>query len=453
MDARAWALLGGLLSLARLSIYSYWMNSYWGGAVAAIGGCLVMGAYPRIVRRGRFGYAWAMGLGLLILANTRPLEGAVTSLPIGVALLHWIWKGQKGDLRGRIVRVACPLGFCIAVTVAFTGYYNHRVTGNSLRLPHAEFARQYAHVPMLLGGKLDDRKVAYFNSDMEYQYAVWERAAVTEAKRGIFPLSCFSSRIRRPRNAGCPLGDPLVHDRLDEARPAHSADADLPGFDGAAAAGRGRRFTALRRPSDRVIFRIGRAMFSPSARRRARAPHRAGRFLSRAPRCQRDLLHRIRDLPRHVRPAGRRFSHRSSSGLKPRQRSSRPAKEKRSFSCGITSIPTCCSHLKIGTTTRRIWTRPRCCGFMTWDVARDDKFLPPIQDACHGSSLQTIRTASSPEWNFPRTIRRAPIESTPESYVLELLFHRFETPNRSSRIGDHHYSPADRGAGRNRAPY
>ena len=45
-----WALLGGLLSLP-LALDSYWMNSYWGGAVAAIGGALLLGGYARVVKR------------------------------------------------------------------------------------------------------------------------------------------------------------------------------------------------------------------------------------------------------------------------------------------------------------------------------------------------------------------------------------------------------------------
>src|SRR5678816_3847186 len=58
-----WALLGGFLSVIRLGIFSYWANSYYGGALPAIGGALILGALPRLKRRLRIGDAVLIGLG------------------------------------------------------------------------------------------------------------------------------------------------------------------------------------------------------------------------------------------------------------------------------------------------------------------------------------------------------------------------------------------------------
>src|SRR5207247_1977615 len=84
-----WALLGALFAVIRLGLFSYWANSFWGGAPAAIGGALVAGAIPRIFRQGRSRDAVLFGIGLVLLAMSRPYEGLWFSIPFGVAFIVW----------------------------------------------------------------------------------------------------------------------------------------------------------------------------------------------------------------------------------------------------------------------------------------------------------------------------------------------------------------------------
>jgi len=137
-----WALLGGLFCVMRYATFSYWINSYWGGPVAAIGGALLLGALARLLRKPRTSYALLFALGLVILANTRPYEGFVFSLPAVLYLLiqsirKRLWTGQL------LRRAAMPAMALLVLAAAFSLYYNWRSTGNPLLMPYAVNAKTY----------------------------------------------------------------------------------------------------------------------------------------------------------------------------------------------------------------------------------------------------------------------------------------------------------------------
>ena len=173
-----WALLGGMLVAVKFCIASYWINSYWGGAVAAAGGALVLGAMPRIVRYARTRDALLLGLGLAILANSRPYEGFLFSLPVAVWLLWWL-AGKTTSARSPLagiakVRVILPLSAVLLLTLAFMGYYNWRLTGNALLFPHVLNSRTYRSMGLFLW---DHPKppLHYHNQQFEDFYNGWER--------------------------------------------------------------------------------------------------------------------------------------------------------------------------------------------------------------------------------------------------------------------------------------
>jgi hypothetical protein len=141
-----WALLGGTLAIIRLGTFSYWANSYWGGAVAAIGGALVLGAFPRIKRGGRVRDALILGVGLALLGNSRPYEGLFYSAPILLTLALFIFRSKNRAAHAK--RVLLPLGIVLLITFSAMCYYFWRCTGSPFRTPYIVNVRTYEVAPL-----------------------------------------------------------------------------------------------------------------------------------------------------------------------------------------------------------------------------------------------------------------------------------------------------------------
>ena len=85
----SWALLGGFIAVLRLGVFSYWTNTYHtAGPIAALGGAVILGAYPRFKRSPGARYASLMAVGAALLAITRPYEGVLLCLTVLVALVY-----------------------------------------------------------------------------------------------------------------------------------------------------------------------------------------------------------------------------------------------------------------------------------------------------------------------------------------------------------------------------
>jgi len=143
-----WALLGGILAILRLALFSYWVNTFSaGGAIAALGGALVLGALPRLTRTPKMRYGLLLAVGIALLVTSRPYEGFLLCVPVAIWLGHWLLRGQNRPAPMTLVRMsALPLAVLIAAG-SWLGYYDYRTFGKATTLPYSVNRATYAVAP------------------------------------------------------------------------------------------------------------------------------------------------------------------------------------------------------------------------------------------------------------------------------------------------------------------
>lgn len=167
-----WALLGGALAVLRLGLLSYWINGYWSASIVALGGALMLGALPRIHKHGRVQDAVLMAAGVALLANSRPYEGFVLSIPVAVAMGVWLFRNRLN--RRAWSNVFLPIVTLLGLITVATGYYYARVTGTPFRMTYQVNRETYATAPYFLWQK--PRPEPVYHHKVMRDFYRWELA-------------------------------------------------------------------------------------------------------------------------------------------------------------------------------------------------------------------------------------------------------------------------------------
>jgi hypothetical protein len=165
-----WALFGGFLAILRLGLFSYWINTYTGaGAIGAIGGALVLGSLPRLMKTTRLRDAVLMAVGIVLLVTTRPYEGLLLCLPVAIVLGRWMLFGKNRPTAAILLRrAALPLALMI-LAGASMAYYDYRAFGSPTTLPYTVARNAYAVTPYFVWQKQRPTPV-YRNAPMQKFY-------------------------------------------------------------------------------------------------------------------------------------------------------------------------------------------------------------------------------------------------------------------------------------------
>lgn len=200
-----WALAGGLLTALHPQMIM-WSQNYWGGTIALAGGAIVLGAFRRLLRGPTTRDALWLGLGMAILANSRPYEGFVFSALICLTIFVWMIARGGPDWHVSLFRIALPVLCAMVLLAAQIGYYNHRVTGSALRMPYVVCEETYGVTPLFIfqdpkpepeyrHAELRELHQSYLRYFKSQRASAWALAKATWSKIHTVLESCMWFRL------------------------------------------------------------------------------------------------------------------------------------------------------------------------------------------------------------------------------------------------------------------
>ena len=151
-----WAFFGGLMVTLNGDLIITWGQTFWGGAMAMLGGALLYGSIVRLVKKPRLLESLLCGIGIGILALSRPYEGMVASIPAAFYLFYGLFRAKEYSWRRKFSAVILPVGLVLLLSVSFMGYYNYRTTGKVTKFAYTVNHETYSATPTFFFGELPE---------------------------------------------------------------------------------------------------------------------------------------------------------------------------------------------------------------------------------------------------------------------------------------------------------
>lgn len=171
---RRWALFGGLATALHHGIQLHWGQTFMGGSPALIGSAVFFGSWARWSRNSSATNAAVAAVGLSVLANSRPFEGLLVSLPVCIAVVANVFRKAFSTSSLTAAVSLIPAALILLITMTCMMAYNKAITDSPFRLPYSLHSEQYMSGPLFLWQSPVTDAPEYRNETMREFHSDWE---------------------------------------------------------------------------------------------------------------------------------------------------------------------------------------------------------------------------------------------------------------------------------------